>query len=306
MGAIDYANDTRQHSALILFLTGITGNRDQWNLVFQRLRGVAADLAFGRPVLPNGTSGEGIPDVTDIANAIAEELRSAHDGEVVIVSHSVGAFVALGIAHEIPDKVKSVILVNGGLTSIARFLDRPAREFLARPLAGLAFLHLFVLVSTPAPERLKRAIGSRKWMTRAVLGKLVSDSAMNTREVRSALLNEAGGPRVLRSLWKSRHHWRKFIAYAREIPTNVLFIVGDRDPISTEADAKSMAALLPNARTCVLKGVGHAAPLEAADTIAEVVRDAIEAPDAAYSSAHATNPSQYDRGHRPECRKVSP
>lgn len=305
MGAISYAG-TRQHSALILFLPGITGNMEQFTLVRQRLRGVPADLAFGRSVLPNGTPGEGIPDITEVANAIAEELRSSHDGEVVIVSHSVGAFVALGIAHEVPAAVKSVILVNGGLTSIARFLDQPAHEFSARPLACLTFLHLFVLVSSPAPEWLRRLLGSRKWITRAVLGKLVTDSAMKTREERSALLNEAGGPRVLRSLWKSRHHWRAFIAYANEIPTDVLFIIGDRDPISTEAGARAMAALLPSARICILKGVGHAAPLEAADTVAEVIREAIEAPDAAHFSAHPADPDHYNRGHQSECRKVGP
>lgn len=304
MGAIDYANDTRQHSTLVIFLTGITGNNEQWTLVCQRLRDAAADLAFGRPVLPNGTPGEGIPDITDIANAISEELRSAHDGEVILVSHSVGAFVALGIAHQIPDAVKSVILVNGGLTSIARFLDRPVREFFADPIASLAYLHLFVLVSSPAPEVLKRIIGSRRWMTRAVLGRVVSDSAMDTREVRSALLNEAGGPRVLRSLWKSRHHWRKFLTYASKIPSNVLFVIGDKDPISTEPDAKSMAALLPNARICVLEGVGHAAPLEAPDTILEIVRAAIEAPDAAHSDVQAAKPNQHSPGHQPECKKV--
>lgn len=296
MGTISYTASVRQHSSLILFLPGITGNMEQWTLVHRRLRGVAADLAFGRPVLPDRILGEGIPSVTDISNAMVEELRSACYGEVIIVSHSVGAFVALGIAHEIPAAVKSVILVNGGLARVARFLDRPVREFVARPLACLTFLHLFALVSSPAPEFLKRALGDRRWLTRVVLGKLVSDSAMETREKRSALLNEAGGPRVLRSLWESRHHWRKFVGYASEISTDILFIVGDRDPVSTEADAIAMAALLPNAKIRVLNGVGHAAPLEVPDAIADIVREALESPKAEHLSAQVADPDQYSPG----------
>ena len=38
-----------------------------------------------------------------------------------------------------------------------------------------------------------------------------------------------------------------------------------------------MAALLPNASVRLLPGIGHAAPLEAADVIADLVREAVGA-----------------------------
>jgi pimeloyl-ACP methyl ester carboxylesterase len=266
----------RRHSLLILFLSGMTGNIQQWTWVREQLQDIPADFAFGTPVLPSVVFGRTIPTVTQASNAIADELRSANDGDVIIVSHSVGSFSALGIAHEIPDAIKSVILVNGGLSSVGRFLNRPVREFVTRPLRCLAFLHLFALVSAPAPERLKQVIADRKWLTRAILGKLVSPSAIETRERRAALLNEAGGPPVLVSLWKNRHHWREFTAYSHKIPTDALFIIGDQDPVSTQEDANTMAALLPKARIRVLKGVGHAAPLEASSVIADVVREALK------------------------------
>ncbi len=275
-GPIKAMTGARRYPSLIIFLPGMTGNFEQWTWVRECLEGVPADLAFGAPVMPGIVSGRAAPTVTEVANAIAHELQSADDGEIIIVSHSVGAFSGLGIAHEIPAAVKAVILVNGGLAGVGRFLDQPVREFFARPLRCLTFLWLFALVSAPAPKCVKQAIAARRWLTRAILGKLVSGSAMDTRERRAALLNEAGGPWVLPSLWKNRHHWREFTAYAHEISTDVLFVIGDRDPVSTHEDAVNMAALLPRSRIRDLKGVGHAAPLEVPAVIADIIRDVLK------------------------------
>lgn len=267
----------RRHPALILFLSGMTGNVRQWSEVTDRLVDVPADLAFGTPVVPGVVFGRGVPTLAEMATAIANQLRSGPEGEVIIVSHSVGSFSALAIAHEIPAAVKSVILVNGGLASVGRFLDRPTREFAARPSRCLTYLRLFALVSAPAPQWLRRVLASRRWLTRAVLGDFVSASALQTQERRAAVLDEAGGPWVLASLWRNRHHWREFAAYAGQIRTDALFIVGDADPIGTEEDADEMAGMLPDATIRVLQGVGHAAPLEVPDVIAAAVRDALKA-----------------------------
>jgi len=275
-GPIRAITGARRYPSLIIFLPGMTGNFEQWTWVREYLQGAPADLAFGAPVMPGIVSGRAAPTVTEVANAIARELKSADDGEVILVSHSVGSFSALGVAHEIPAAIKAVILVNGGLASVGRFLDQPVREFCARPFRCLTFLRLFTLVSAPAPKRLRQAIADRSWLTRAILGKLVSGSAMDTPERRAALLNEAGGPWVPASLWKNRHHWREFIAYAHEISTDVLFVVGDGDPVSTHEDAVNMAALLPRTRIRSLKGVGHAAPLEAPAVIADIIGEVLK------------------------------
>lgn len=264
-----------EHRSLVLFLSGITGNVDQWIWVRELLKDIPATFAFGAPVLPGVVFGEGIPTVAEASNSMADELRAAHDGKILIVSHSGGSFSALGIARELGGAVKAVILVNGGLTSAAQFLDHPVLGFFARPLRCLTFLHLFLLVSAPAPERLKQAMMNHRWLARAIVGKLVSASALESRERRAALVNEAGGPRVLASLWKNRHHWSKFIAYGHEIRTDVVIVVGEEDPVSTQEDANALAALLPQARIRVLKGVSHAAPLEAPDAVASVVREVL-------------------------------
>jgi len=115
-----------------------------------------------------------------------------------------------------------------------------------------------------------------KWIAHVIVGKLVSESALETPERRAALVNEAGGLSVLASLWRNRHYWRELVAYANEICTDVLIIVGDKDPVSTLEHAKAMRALLlPHAKIRVIKGVSHAAPLEAPGVIADIVREAL-------------------------------
>jgi pimeloyl-ACP methyl ester carboxylesterase len=274
-GSIRSLSGAWRYQSLILFLPGITGNLDQWMWVRESLQNISADLAFGTPVLPYVAFGRTIPSVTEASNAMANEVQAAHHGKVLIVSHSGGAFSALGTAHKLGSAVKVVILVNGGLTRAAKFLDHPIQEFITRPLRCLKFMHLFLLVCTPAPEWLKKGMTHYKWLARLIVGKLVSESALETPERRAALVNEAGGLSVLVSLWKNRHHWRELVAYADEICTDVLIIVGDKDPVSTLEDTKAMTALLPRAKIRVIKGVSHAAPLEAPDVIADIVREAL-------------------------------
>jgi pimeloyl-ACP methyl ester carboxylesterase len=264
--------------ALVLFLAGLTGNMSQWDLVLPRLRSLPADLAYGAPILPHPVFEGTKPTITGLANALCEELRCENRQEVVVVAHSVGAFVALAVARLLPDVIKEVILINGGLTSVARFLDNPVRELVSRPRTCLSALRLFALVATPAPSVVKRAIVKSEKSSRVLLGGLVSNAALDSEEQRRSLVETAGKPEVLRALWDNRHYWQEFLGYARQVQPRVLFLIGDQDPMSGERDTEAMAGLLRNARIRILPGVGHAAPLETADAVAAAIRESVAAP----------------------------
>jgi len=258
-------------SSLVLFLPGLSGNLYQWDLVIPKLIDVPVNLAYGAPILPHPAFGGARPTVTQLARAMSSEIRETSYDKVIVVAHSVGAFVALGIARELPKSVQSVILINGGLSGVARFLDRPAHELLARPRTCLTALRLFVLVSAPVPSAVKRAIANSEKSSRFLLGNLVSDSALDTQARRRSLVEKAGSSKVLRALWDNRHHWNEFTCYAGDISTEVIFLVGDEDPVSSERDTREMAAFLPHAKLSLLEGVGHAAPLETADAVVEAI-----------------------------------
>lgn len=265
-------------STLVLFLPGLGESPNQWNILIPLIKNMPVDIAYGAPILPHPAFGHDKPTVTALARLTADELRHGKWKEVVIVAHSVGAFVGLGIARIVPDLVKEVIVVNGGLTSVAKFLDHPLRELAVKPRTCLTALRLFVLVSTPTPQALRNRIVKSKRSSRAILGGLVSDAALATEERRRDLMDNAGTPKVLQALWDNRHHWREFSDYAGEIQTKVLFLVGGQDPMGGEQDARTMVAMLPHAEMRVLPGVGHAAPLETAGTVAEAIREALEEP----------------------------
>jgi pimeloyl-ACP methyl ester carboxylesterase len=258
---------------VILFLPGMSGNNRQWDAVLPQLNDVRADLAYGAAILANPAFGESQPSVTGLARAMADELRAMERSEIILVSHSVGAFVALGIARELPAMVKTVILVNGDLACVARFLDKPLYEMRNHPRACVTYMRLFALVSAPVPPVFKRTVASRRWLTQALLGNIVSASVLGSRTTRESLMGEAAGLEVLPSLWKNRHHWREFSSYADQISQSTLFVVGDKDPISS-AKSRPMAELLPGSTTRFLEGVGHAAPLEAPGAVAGIIREA--------------------------------
>jgi pimeloyl-ACP methyl ester carboxylesterase len=267
-----------ENTTLVLLVPGMSGNYRQWDSVIDQLSDVAADIAFSVPIRSHPALGDDNPSVRDVIDALTQILRNSRYRHVVIASHSVGSFVALGIAQALPDVADRLILVNGGLTSVARFLDRPFHELVTRPTACLTFVRLFVLISLPTPAALRRAVAKHRWFSRLLLGSFVSDSAIDARDARSALVEGGGRPDVIPGIWKNRHHWQEFVSYAHAIKASVLFVVGSRDPMSTEQDTRAMAALLPNARVRLLDGIGHAAPLEAADVISGIIRGALEDP----------------------------
>jgi pimeloyl-ACP methyl ester carboxylesterase len=266
-------NGVNYSRPLILFLPGLSGNLSQWELVVPVVADLPVDLAYGVAILPHPALGAGRPTVTGVANAIATQLRRDGRTNVVVAAHSVGAFVALGLARLAPDIVRSVILVNGGLTTVAKFLDQPVREMAADPRTCLNALRLFLLVGAPTPKVVKRAIARSEWSSRAVLGSLVSESALKSREQRVSLMAEAGCPSAMRALWDNRHHWREFTSYAGQIETRVLFLMGGADPVGSEPDTRAMAAMLPNTEVRILSGIGHAAPLETASAIAAAITE---------------------------------
>lgn len=266
-------------STLIVFIPGLAGNARQWDLVLPQLADLPVDLAYGAPLLPHPVFRGARVTASALAAAYADELRRENRRDVVIAAHSVGTFVALGVAHIVPEIVKEVIAVNGGLTIPARFLDQPGRTFRERPRDCLNALRLFALVGTPAPPAFKRAIANSERWSRAVFDGLVSGAALNSVKRRRILAEEGGKPKAMQTLWYNRHYWREFLSYAPQIKSRCVFLAGEHDPIAGVSDTRDMANLLTNAEVEVrtAKGVGHAAPVEDPEYVAATIREALAA-----------------------------
>ncbi|UUL76555.1 alpha/beta fold hydrolase [Pseudarthrobacter sp. Fe7] len=101
-------------AATVLAVHGVTSSHMQWAVLAGALPGVriiAPDLrGRGRSSSLPGPYGMAAhaQDLTDLLDAVDA-------GRVVVLGHSMGAFVAEVFAHQYPDRVSSLILVDGGL-----------------------------------------------------------------------------------------------------------------------------------------------------------------------------------------------
>ncbi|MBQ0893308.1 alpha/beta hydrolase [Micromonospora sp. U56] len=107
---------TRDNAPTVLAAHGITANALSWAAVADALAGratlVAADLR-GRAGSAGLPGPYGLAQHADDLIAIAGHL---HLGRVAIAGHSMGAFVAAVAALRHPDRISSLLLVDGGVT----------------------------------------------------------------------------------------------------------------------------------------------------------------------------------------------
>lgn len=130
-----------------LLVHGVTANHRSWSSVASALPGVdvvAPDLRGrgGSRSLP-GPAG-----LCEHADDLAALLDHLEIGSVVLVGHSMGAFVSVVMADRHPDRVDRMLLVDGGLP-----LDVPA---------GLSTDEVMQAVLGPAIARLSRVFPARE------------------------------------------------------------------------------------------------------------------------------------------------
>lgn len=131
---------------VVLAVHGITANHRTWDLVADRLpdvRLVAPDLrGRGRSAALPGPYG-----MARHAADLAAVLAAVGAGPAVVLAHSMGAFVAVTLAHTDPDRVARLVLVDGGLP--------------LTPPPGLDDAAVLAAVLGPAAERLSMTFPTR-------------------------------------------------------------------------------------------------------------------------------------------------
>jgi pimeloyl-ACP methyl ester carboxylesterase len=190
-------------------------------------------------------------------------LESAH-----LVGHSYGGMAALWMALDAPERVRSVVTLGspavafgGGLGSTLRLLARRGIGPLALSLPSPLFAYRALLAASlghhaidDAPPELIRALYAatrHRGFARTVSSFLREElRGLDAHPPRYRL----GGPEL---------------ASVRQ-PTLVLW--GDEDPYQPVAEARRAAAHIPDARFTVTRG-GHAAWLDDAGAVAELIRD---------------------------------
>lgn len=229
----------------LLFVHGWQGNRLVW-------RDVIAALGRGIGYIDVDLRGSGelreIPgpySVERYAADLRELIEASDSGPVVVVGHSMGAKVALQLAHDAPGLVRGLVLIAPVPAGPAGFSEK-----------GLAGLR----ATAGDPER------ARAWLSRTFAP---GEPPAEAFALVCASADAAPPGMVLESLesWTSAD----LSDAARGVTAPALVISAEHD--NPENQRKTVAALLPNARFEVIPGAGHYVILERPGEVARLIRE---------------------------------
>jgi len=278
----DSASGRRQRTeAPLLFLHGFTGSRRDWidwvdrvgtidRVVPSRPIGRAATgrRFAGHPALAIDLPGHGLAPVpaagATLDEAIAAVLRALDregTGRAHLVGYSMGGRVALATAVRHPDRLASLTLIGtspGIEDDAARRARRESDEALAHALEQDG-LEAFVDHWMAQPIFASQLRLGHRALRRARLARLAGSARGYAASLRG--MGQGAQP----SLWSA----------LPALPVPTLVLAGARDEKYTRL-AHAMAERLPDARVEIVPDAGHAAHLEAPETVANLLRGWLE------------------------------
>ncbi|WP_162599797.1 alpha/beta fold hydrolase [Nocardioides solisilvae] len=252
----------RPGGAPVLLLHGFTDSAQSWDLLLPHLAGApgpgldlsAVDLrGHGRAPRPD----QGYA-VADLAADVVAVLDQRPDGAaVVLVGHSLGSLVARRVALARPSRVAALVLV-GALPATPNDSMTGLRDE----------LHALGTPDDRVPEA---------WVRDFQEGTSSPDVPADFLEAAVAA-SHAVPARVWRAV-ADGFATADDAADLAGLTTPTLLLWGDRDPVSSEAEQRALAAALPRARLRVLDGLGHAPHWEDPARVARELLASLDGPD---------------------------
>ncbi|MAY73380.1 MAG: hypothetical protein CMJ31_01400 [Phycisphaerae bacterium] len=224
-----------------VFLHGLVGLNEHWELVVDRVQGEMRCTRLELPLLSLNGSDCSIQGV----EALTVQYLDEHVSEpVVLVGNSFGGHVALRIALRRPDLVRGLVLAgSSGLferTLVKGAPIHPSREWVAEKIA-----ELFYDPSKMMDDDIDRA---------------------------HAVLTTRQGKRAMVRLSKTARR-NNLADRMNEIEQPTMLIWGRQDVVTPPSAAQGFLDLLPNAEIVWVEGCGHTPMLEAPDVFAESLID---------------------------------
>lgn len=119
----------------MLLLHGLASTRRFWDLVVPRLAGLPVVALDARGHGESDQPADGY-DAGTVVRDVLTALDALGHRRVVVVGHSWGAWLALRLAAEAPERVGAVVAVDGGLSSPLADLPREERRRRLQPPRG--------------------------------------------------------------------------------------------------------------------------------------------------------------------------
>lgn len=229
-----------------LFIHCTLGHVGTWSRVQTTLLDKLAMTAFDRPSHGKSASWSGEGGAGELHNLTTRIAASLIDKRADLIGHSYGATVALRLALERPELVRSLTLIEPPLFALAS--GTPAHAAYMAEMAGFGAAleagdrdgaaRMFQLAMNPdAPwESLPERAQAR-----------LADQIDRIAEERGVTLDDAPGLTVPGRI--------------EALTMPVLMIEGSTSPPIVHAVHEALAARLPQARRVMVAGAGHMAPL---------------------------------------------
>lgn len=250
--AVDHAGS----GELVVFLHGIGGNRRNWHAALTALSNAYHAVAWDGRGWGDSEDYDGPLRFEDMAADLVRVLDHFAVDRAHIVGLSLGVKVALNFAYLFPDRLRSLTLCDGSITS--RSADpETLKEFVRlrqQPLldgkepADIAEPVARSLVSVRAvPGALEQLIDS--------MGRLHKDMYLKALELAVMTPDAPGLDRV-------------------DVPT--LVVVGEDDTLTPVAAARQIAAAIKGARLEIVAEAGHLVNIEQPERFNRILRDFLD------------------------------
>ncbi len=227
-----------------------------WGPLARELSGTLRLTAFDLPGHGQSGAWAGVGEIQAVSTAMAADFL---DTPTDVIGHSFGATVALRLAVERPDLVRSLILYEPVFFAVALH-DQPGLRAgheaeMADYAAGMAagdFMR--------AAEGFTRVWGDRRGWTALPEGARAAMAAQMPliEAATDALYGDSGGMLASGALAR--------------IGVPVVLLEGSESPAIIAAINAGLAARLPEARRVVVQGAGHMGPISHARVVAEEIR----------------------------------
>ncbi|MEM7754864.1 MAG: alpha/beta hydrolase [Planctomycetota bacterium] len=230
----------------VVFLHGLVGLNEHWDLVEERVRTDLRCVRLEIPLLDLTGSDCSIQGVTELTEAYLEQAKaeSGNAEPVVLVGNSFGGHVALRIALRRPDLCRGLVLAgSSGLferTLVKGAPIRPPKSWLREKIA-----ELFYDTSCMREDDVDRA-----------------HAVLSTRQGARAMVRLSRTAR--------RNHLGDQIG---DVAAPTLLIWGKQDIVTPPSAAQGFLDLMPDARIVWVDRCGHTPMLEAPDTFAAALTE---------------------------------
>jgi len=274
LGALQLFRASADSPVDTLFLHGVNLESSGWSPLLRTAGREAADgWAFlDLPGFGGSAALTGPLSLDEASGAVADVLDRLGTARVHVVGHSMGGFLALHLGCVAPERVRTLVTVNGAYSTIVDVVNAPGRTLLRAPRATVPYLALSLVA------RLGR-VGTAVLRFAAATGlmrlSLVGLAAHPLRVPRSMLTTLARGnrPASFRLAERTGDGYDCAAVWGGiTVPTLALF--GAADGLVSERDRRRLAAAIPAARTLVVPEAGHLLPMEQPDALLRALREA--------------------------------